>query len=81
MRWTEERAPSRGNDLDEDAGQERRRGEGRVGEGEQGGGLLENLVRGQTLKATEGHKVYLLEGKGRQRWGGHSGDSGPIPHT
>ena len=41
-------------------------GGGRVGGGEQRGGLLENLVRGQTLKATEGHKVYLLEGKGRQ---------------
>ena len=49
MRWTEERAPSRGNDLDEDAGQERRRGEGRVGEGEQGGGLLENLSIGSRL--------------------------------
>lgn len=39
---------------------------GRVGGGEQGGGLLENLVRGQTLKAREGHKAYPLEGKGRQ---------------
>lgn len=57
----------------------RKGGRGRVGGGEQGGGLLENLVRGQTLKAREGHKVYPLKAGIMMGGRAHSGASGPIP--
>lgn len=80
MRQTEERAPSRGNDLDEDAGQERRRrGQGR-------GRWTERRASGEPCPGPdlEGHgrpQSLSLGRQGASMMGGHSGASGPIPHT